>query len=202
MYNSQALIRGILFLFISLLLTNCGGGGSSDTASATGTTPGTAAGTTSGTTGTGDPASDPKYALSYKGLTFYYQGLTPSQYKLDQLTNDEFNTLGSAQKLQVANKLLSTLFFGYPQKELQAKIDSDNFINGVRSGLEEDKTDKAWLENYILDENKFRQYSSYNEPQAINILSRFYAMKNLDSYFFKNWVAYILTQTIMFSPAY
>ena len=202
MYNSQALIRGILFLFISLLLTNCGGGGSSDTASAAGTTPGTAAGTTSGTTGTGDPTSDPKYALSYKGLTFYYQGLTPSQYKLDQLTNDEFNTLGSAQKLQVANKLLSTLFFGYPQKELQAKIDSDNFINGIRTGLEEDKTDKAWLENYILDEDKFRQYNSYNEPQAINILSRFYAMKNLDSYFFKNWVAYILTQTIMFSPAY
>ena len=27
-------------------------------------------------------------------------------------------------------------------------------------------------------------------------------MKDLDSYFFKNWVAYILTQTIMFSPAY
>ncbi len=27
-------------------------------------------------------------------------------------------------------------------------------------------------------------------------------MKDLDSYFLKNWVAYILTQTIMFSPAY
>jgi hypothetical protein len=27
-------------------------------------------------------------------------------------------------------------------------------------------------------------------------------MKELDSYFLKNWVAYILTQTIMFSPAY
>jgi len=198
MYNSHALIRGISILFISLLLTNCGGGGGSDTASAAGATPGT----TSGTTGTGDPASDPKYALSYKGLTFYYQGLTPSQYKLDQLTNDEFNALGSTQKLQVANKLLTTLFFGYPQKELQAKIDSDNFINGVRTGLEEEKTDKAWLESYILDEDKFRQYSSYNEPQAINILSRFYAMKDLDSYFLKNWVAYILTQTIMFSPAY
>lgn len=202
MYNSHALIRGISILFISLLLTNCGGGGGSDTASAAGATSGTTPGTTSGTTGTGDSASDPKYTLSYKGLTFYYQGLTPSQYKLDQLTNDEFNALGSAQKLQVANKLLTTLFFGYPQKELQAKIDSDNFINGIRTGLEEEKTDKAWLESYILDEDKFRQYSSYNEPQAINILSRFYAMKDLDSYFFKNWVAYILTQTIMFSPAY
>jgi hypothetical protein len=202
MYNSHALIRWTSILFISLLLTNCGGGGGSDTASAAGTNPGSTSGTTSGTAGQGASTSDPKYTLSYKGLTFYYQGLTPSQYKLDQLTNDEFNALGSAQKLQVANKLLSTLFFGYPQKELQAKIDSDNFINGVRTGLEEEKTDKAWLESYILDKDKFRQYSSYNEPQAINILSRFYAMKDLDSYFFKNWVAYILTQTIMFSPAY
>jgi len=125
MYHSHALIRGISILFISLLLTNCGGGGGSDTTSAAGA----GSGTTTGTTGTGNPVSDPKYTLSYKGLTFYYKGLTPSQYKLDQLTNDEFNALGSAQKLQVANKLLSTLFFGYPQKELQAKIDSDNFIN-------------------------------------------------------------------------
>ena len=188
MYNSHALIRWISVLFISLFLTNCGGGSSDGVTTITGGGEGT--------------ASDPKYDISYKGLTFYYQDLAPSDYKLNQLTNDEFNTLGAAQKLQVANTLLSTLFFGYPQKVLQEKIDSDNFIAGIRSGMEEERTDKAWLESYILDEDKFRQYSSYSEPQAINILSRFYAMKDLDSYFLKNWVAYILTQTIMFSPAY
>ncbi|MGC9351382.1 MAG: hypothetical protein ACP5D3_05280, partial [Sulfurovum sp.] len=37
---------------------------------------------------------------------------------------------------------------------------------------------------------------------AVDILTRFYAMEELDNYFFNNWVAYILTQTIMFSPAY
>lgn len=192
MHNSHALIRWISVLFISLLLTNCGGG-SSDGGTTTDTT----------TTGGGEEATtDPKYDISYKGLTFYYEDLAPSDYKLNQLSNDKFNTLGAAQKLQVANTLLSTLFFGYPQEELQEKIDSDNFIAGIRSGMEEERTDKAWLESYILDEDKFRQYSSYSEPQAINILSRFYAMKDLDSYFLKNWVAYILTQTIMFSPAY
>jgi len=191
MLNSHALIRWISILFISLLLTNCGGGSGDDTTSGSSTTGGG-----EGTT------SDPKYDITYKGLTFYHEDMAPSDYNLDQLTNDEFNVLGNAQKLQVANKLLSTLFFGYPQKELQGKIDSDNFIAEVRSGIETEKTDKAWLESYILDEDKFRQYSSYSEPQAINILSRFYAMKELDSYFLKNWVAYILTQTIMFSPAY
>ena len=196
MHNSHTLIRWISVLFISLLLTNCGGG-SSD-----GGTTSASTGTSTTTGGEEDTTSDPKYDISYKGLTFYYEDLAPSDYKLNQLTNDEFNALGAAQKLQVANTLLSTLFFGYPQKELQEKIDSDNFIAGIRSGMEEERIDKAWLESYILDEDKFRQYSSYNEPQAINILSRFYAMKDLDSYFLNNWVAYILTQTIMFSPAY
>jgi len=191
MHNSHALIRWISILFISLLLTNCGGGSSDGGTTTAGTT----------TTG-GEATTDPKYDISYKGLTFYYENLAPSDYRLNQLTNDEFNALGAAQKLQVANTLLSTLFFGYPQEKLQEKIDSDNFIAGIRSGMEEERTDKAWLESYILDDDKFRQYSSYSEPQAINILSRCYAMKDLDSYFLKNWVAYILTQTIMFSPAY
>ncbi|RLA69344.1 MAG: hypothetical protein DRG09_05960, partial [Epsilonproteobacteria bacterium] len=53
----------------------------------------------------------------------------------------------------------------------------------------------------IIDDDIFRQ-KSYNEQVAVDILTRFYAMKELDSYFIKNWTAYILTQTIMFSPAY
>lgn len=204
MHTQTTILKWFILLFSSLVLTNCGGGGGegSSTASATGTTPGTNSGTTVQTTSSGAAASDPKYDLSYKGLTFYYKDMSHSEYQLNQLSNDEFNALGEAQKLQVANKLLTTLFFGYPEKKLEQLIDSGNFIDGVRSGMEEERTDKEWLENYILDEEKFRQYSSYNEPQAITILSRFYAMKELDSYFLKNWVAYILTQTIMFSPAY
>ena len=145
---------------------------------------------------------DPKFNLEYKGLTFYHENLTSSNYRLNQLNDSEFNALNSTQKLQVANKLLSTLFFGYPQKELQEKINSGHFIENIRMGLDEDLTDKAWLESYILDENIFNQYSRWNEPQSIDILTRFYAMTKLDNYFLKNWIAYILTQTIMFSPAY
>jgi len=146
--------------------------------------------------------SDPKFDISYKGLSLYHQDIPTSNYALAQLDNATFNLLSNNQKQIVANKLLSTLFFGYPHKELQDKIASGNFIQSVRLGLEEEKTDKAWLESYILDDDIFTQYSRWNQPQAINILSRFYAMKYLDSYFLKNWTAYILTQTIMFSPAY
>jgi hypothetical protein len=194
MRNSHVLLRWISILFISLLLTNCGGGGGSNTG-ATGTT-------TTGTSGTISGNNDDFSRAEYRGLTFYHKNMPSSNYKLTQLTNSKFNALKESQKLQVADKLLSTLFFGYPLKELKEKINSDTFINEIKDGLDKESTDKEWLENYILDEEKFTQYDRWNEPQAINILSRFYAMKDLDSYFLKNWVAYILTQTIMFSPAY
>ena len=145
---------------------------------------------------------NPKFDIVYKGLTLYQKNLDVDDYTLPQLTDTAFNALSNSKKLTIANTLLSTLFFGYPQKILEEKINSGSFISDIRQRLEEDRTDKAWLENYILDDDKFKQYDRWAEPQAINILSRFYAMHELDSYFLKNWIAYILTQTIMFSPAY
>lgn len=138
----------------------------------------------------------------YKGLSFYHRLLPASDYTLNQLTDSEFNLLSEEQKLQVADKLLSSFFFGYPLSELKTKIASGSFLSGVRSGLEVETTNKGVLEDYILDNNYFTQYSNWSEPQAITILARFYAMDDLDKYFFNNWVSYILTQTIMFSPAY
>ena len=145
--------------------------------------------------------ANPKYNLEYKGLTFYQQNISPENYTLDRLTDEEFNTLTETEKLKVANKLLSTLFFGYPQDVLLEKINSGHFISDVYNGLNEDRTDKEWLETYIIDDDIFQQ-SKYNEQEAVDILSRFYAMKDLDKYFLHNWIAYTLTQTIMFSPAY
>ena len=187
MHNKHTLIKWLLLLFISIFITNCGGGGTSSS---------------SNSISIADPSTGDEFDRSeYKGLEFYPKSLPVSDYSLNQLSNDEYNALTATQKQQVADKLLSTLFFGYPLKELQEEIDSGNFINNILSGLSEETTDKAWLENHILDEEIFQQ-SDYNEQEAVDILARFYAMEELDSYFLKNWIAYILTQTIMFSPAY
>ena len=153
--------------------------------------------------GCGDETQTPvetKYDLEYKGLSFFYQNQTSSSYRLAQLSDSEFNALLPEQQLQVADNLLSSLFFGYPLKELELMISSGDFISRIRNGLNVDETDKEWLESYILDKAYFRQNASTQE--AVDILSRFYAMKKLDRYFLNNWAAYILTQTIMFSPAY
>lgn len=184
MHNTHTLVKWLSLLFISLFITNCGGGGGS-----------------SSTTTNPTSISDEFNQEEYKGLAFYPKSLPVSDYSLNQLSNAEYNALTETQKHQVADKLLSTLFFGYPMQELQLKIDSGTFIDDMINGLNEESTDRAWLENHILDEEKFRQVD-YNEQEAVDILARFYAMEDLDSYFLKNWMAYILTQTIMFSPAY
>jgi hypothetical protein len=174
------------------MFINCGGGSTPDQNSSTD-------GATIGTTDTSDEFSQSEY----KGLVFYYKNIDPSQYKLKQLTDAKFNELDKTTQLQVAHTLLNTLFFGYPLNTLKEKIDNGDFLSAVREGLQKELTDKAWLEEYILDDAVFTQYdSSWHEPQAITILTRFYAMKKLDKYFLQNWIAYILTQTIMFSPAY
>jgi hypothetical protein len=179
---------------MTVLLTNCGGGVTNTNNNGTNTPDTTTNGTNTNT--------DDEFSTSqYNGLNFYYKNMSSSEYKLKQLDDSTFNALNASQQLQIANKLLSTLFYGIPLKELQEKINSGNFIENIKTGLNEDRTDKEWLENYILDDETFRQ-SDYNEQVAVDILTRFYAMKELDSYFLKNWVAYILTQTIMFSPAY
>ena len=145
--------------------------------------------------------ADPKYNLEYKGLVFYQRDMPPENYTLGKLSDSTFNALTQIQKLQVANKLLSTLFFGYPQNILLEKINSGHFISDVYNGLNEEHTDKEWLESYIIDSDIFYQ-SRYGEQEATDIITRFYAMKHLDKYFLNNWMAYILTQTILFSPAY
>jgi len=138
---------------------------------------------------------------SYKGLFFYHKDLASSSYQLKQLSDATFNALTQKQQLQVADKILSTLFFAYQPSILSEKINMGNFISGIQNNLREETTDIGWVEDEILNNEKYHQHD-YNEQVAVDILTRFYVMKNLDSYFLKNWVAYILTQTIMFSPAY
>ena len=208
MFKTSTYLRGIIFSSLIILLTSCEGGSSKSNGSTTSNNNSKSNDSTTNNNSSitninaiSTKANDDFSKDQYAGLHFYYKHLPSSNYKLKQLNDDSFNTLTDSQKLLVANKLLSTLFFGLPYKELQEKINSGNFISSIKTGLNEDRTDKELIEEYILNKDIFKQ-SDYNEQVSIDILTRFYAMKELDSYFLKNWIAYILTQTIMFSPAY
>jgi len=144
---------------------------------------------------------DPKYALTYKGLRFYAKDLAPSSYRLPQIDDKLFNILSSEKKLLIADKLLSSLFFGYPLPTLKKRIDSGTFISSLQAQLKEKRNNSDNIEALIRDK-KFFFHANYTNDEVLNILARFYAMDALDSYYLENWIAYILTQTIMFSPAY
>jgi len=144
---------------------------------------------------------DPKYDLVYKGLFYYQPEMPHTQYVLEQLSDADFNNLTLADRKKVADKLLATLFFGYPPQVLQQKITSGNFLCSIRQGLFTETNDMVWVENEIRNDDHY--YHSHWSPNEIfDILARFYAMEHLDKHFLHNWISYTLTQTIMFSPAY
>lgn len=146
-------------------------------------------------------STESKYELVYRGMPLYKENLSFEEYHLDSLEDEDFNSLTNAQKHLVANKLLSTLFFGYPPNELQERIDSQEFISTLYTQLHTDTNDKAAVEVELVDDTKFRRYSG-GEQEVADILTRFYLLEDLDRYYFHNWAAYVLTQTIMFSPSY
>ena len=147
-----------------------------------------------------DLNSNSKYSIRYKGLLYFAKEMPKSSYKLSSLDDASFNALNENEKLLVADKLLSTLFFAYPLSTIKEKIASGHFISAVENGLKEKKNDVSAIEAKIIDTEKF--YRPSGQKEVLDILSRFYVANKLDKYFFDNWVAYILTQTIMFSPAY
>jgi len=197
MLQSRTIVKIISIFLLSLSVNNCGG-----TNTSTPVTSGSPDSNSSSIPNNeNDTNSSSIYNIAYKGLTFYHTNMPPSQYTLTSLSDEKFNTLSKSNKRLVADKLLSTLFFGYPLKELEEKINSGSFISLILNGLKENKTDEAWLEEYILDENIYARFDNAQQV-ATDMLSRFYAMKELDSTFIHHWSAYILTQTIMFSPAY
>ncbi len=143
-----------------------------------------------------------KYDLEYKELSFYEKVKPYEEYKLELLSDSDFNSLSEVNKLLVANKLLETLFFGYEYKILQEKIDSGVFISTLKSSLSKNESNNEKIEEILNDREKFYYTTSNSVPLETNkILSRFYVMQNLDNHFLKHWISYILTQTIMFSPA-
>ena len=189
----KKLLNSILLLLATFIISACGGGGSNNKID----------NNSNSNSASISSKEDEFNKTQYKGLIFYYKNLPTSAYKLEPLSDSDFNALSEAKKLKVANKLLNTLFFAYPLNELKDKISKGDFISSIKEGLEKDSINREWLESFISSDENFKQYHSRWYLNQVNlILSRFYVANKLDRYFFENWTAYILTQSILFSPAY
>ncbi len=142
--------------------------------------------------------NDGKYDTEDHGIAIYMKNKPSSEYQLSQITDSKFNALEELNKYQVADKLLSTLFFAYPLDQLKLKIDSGHFISDLQKQFLVSENNMAIVEANINDENRY--YLSDNRPD-LKILARFYEMSKLDKTYLDHWTSYILAQTILFSPA-
>jgi hypothetical protein len=133
----------------------------------------------------------------FEGIKVFATPLQQSQYGLPSLTSEEFNSLDRDAQRMVANKLLSLLFYGMPKTELDALLDSGNFLSTIQHQLSLPNSDRYSVESII----EGKQYSwRANERNKEKILSRLLNLK-LGKHYFTRWSAYVLSQTILFSPA-
>ncbi len=127
---------------------------------------------------------------------------------LEPMDDKSFNALGDDDKIYVAKKLYTTLYKGADIQTLRNQIDSGTFISSMKSRLyassvEQPDLDRIFVDDYTIPydgrqgdrlfEKRWRIFSHIASTLYYTRLSRTY---------FSDWIAYMLAQTILFSPAY
>jgi len=135
--------------------------------------------------------------------------VTPASVSLEMIDDENFNSLSEDDKVYVAKKLYSTIYKGLDYSTLLSEVNGTGFISQFQSKLTANVTqpDLGTCESYIpYDESMktHRSFADVTDAYAGNIkqeiLSRLYCT-NLGRKYLNEWIAYVLTQTILFSPA-
>ena len=178
----------LIALLLSLTLIGCGGGNTETSPESSPTQP---------TSGSGTPQAEPQRAMNY-GIYIHADPLNYRQYTLIPLTQADFDRLSETQKYQVALKLYGSLFYGTTYANLTRSIHSGAFVAQTRALFDRPNTEEemAALETTV---NAYR--GEYDSGTIAPLLARLYHMKPGTAYL-NRWAAYVLSQTILFSPAY
>jgi len=94
--------------------------------------------------------------------------------------------------------LLSALFYGLPKTELESLISSGKFISTIQQRVKSVNTDTAEVEETIKN-LKFTTWSTLHANREAILARLFYL--NLGRDYVNRLTAYVLTQSILFSPA-
>jgi len=175
MHLIRTIFKFILITSTTLFLTNCGGSSSS-----------------------GGGEEPPPEETKLYGITLNAKPLNYAQYGLQVLTDNEFNALSTENRYKIALKLYGTFFYGTTLDDLNESIASDIFISQVQ-----EKFDQA---NNISDitnvEELLLTYKGWGDGEVMApMLARLFHLPPGKEYL-NRWAAYILTQTILFSPAF
>jgi len=137
-----------------------------------------------------------------------------------ELTKSQYDALSNEQKYQVANKLMGTMFKGVPVSDffditagmsnLQLK-QGRNFLSNTKTALSHNlDTDDREVYDVIIDgysattnnpdDNISAKYSFDGSRSKQLPMARMYEYP-VSKDMFDHWIAYVLTNTILFSPA-
>ncbi|WP_201353332.1 hypothetical protein [Hydrogenimonas urashimensis] len=122
------------------------------------------------------------------------------RYRLAPLTDEDFNALTEEQKYKVAIKLYGTLFYGVDYDTLVEAVNSGSFISDTRALFDRQNSPAE----IAAVEEKMKYYDEYgwgDNKIVASMLARLYELQPGRAYI-NRWAAYILSQTILFSPAY
>jgi len=173
-------------LMVSLLLIGCG---------------------TDDTTNTQTNTDTTQSVYEYEGLILYADNMPVNAYTLEAINDRSFNALSEANKTRIADKLLSSLYYGIPEEQLKELIASNTFISTIIAQIQEQTNDLSAAEERLND-NGYEDEEFYfrtwpvGTAEVSKILARFYVLEDLDKSYIDYWSAYVLSSTIMFSPAY
>ena len=135
--------------------------------------------------------------------------IVPASVTLEMMDDESYNALNEEDRIYIAKKLYSTIYKGKDLASLRHEIDSGKFISSFASKLSANvqQPDLTKEEAYIpfdpsLEAHGYQQDRTERYAGNIKqeIYSRLYYTKMSRKYF-NEWVAYVLTQTILFSPA-
>ncbi len=135
--------------------------------------------------------------------------IVPASTTLELIDDESFNALSGDDKLYIAKKLYSTLYKGKELAALENEIDSGKFISNFAAKLSADirQPDPPEGEAYIPYDPSLevhRANADVTEKYAGNIKQEIYSRlfyTKMSRKYFNEWTAYVLTQTILFSPA-
>ncbi len=134
----------------------------------------------------------------------------PASTSLEVIDDESFNALGEEDRVYVAKKLYSTIFKGVDYQTLKEQIESGKFVSDFQASLYKKdvaQPDLTQMETYIpydpsLEAHDYQEDAT--ERYAGNIKQEIYSRlfyTKISRKYFDEWVAYVLTQTILFSPA-
>ena len=132
----------------------------------------------------------------------------PVKNSFEIIDDESFNALSEEDRIYIANKLYTTLYKGFDLATLKEKVSSGTFISDLRNTLHSTNVMQPDLDRIVKDSYQIEDGKRFGGPLSAKfnsiyteIASTLYYTRLSKSYF-DEWMAYLLCQTILFSPAW